>query len=321
MTETTTAMSGTVRRGCDSDGRRWSATRPLSQALASLMACHHGSGRVRGVAHGVERAHAARPTRTTSTSSWRGATAAAAPTSAELDQRALRRYFGVPPDARRSRGRRSRARPRRCARTSGTSAGAGCSQRDAAHLDPGAQRPAAVAADAATSRSICSAGRRRRTLPTPTIPARFATSRSLELLYGAGLRVSECCGLDVGDVDLRQGTVTVLGKGSKVRRLPLGEPALRRGSRRTCAARPARARATATARAPTVPQRPGPPHDAPRRAPRPRPPSAAPTGGPCIRTLCGMRTRRTCSRAAPTCGRFRSCSDTPMWEPRRSTLT
>jgi integrase/recombinase XerC len=47
----------------------------------------------------------------------------------------------------------------------------------------------------------------------------------LELLYGAGLRVSECCGLDVDSVDLRKATVTVLGKGSKVRRLPLGAPA------------------------------------------------------------------------------------------------
>jgi integrase/recombinase XerC len=48
----------------------------------------------------------------------------------------------------------------------------------------------------------------------------------LELLYGAGLRVSECCGLREADVDLRRRTVTVLGKGSKVRRLPLGDPAL-----------------------------------------------------------------------------------------------
>jgi site-specific recombinase XerD len=47
----------------------------------------------------------------------------------------------------------------------------------------------------------------------------------VELLYGAGLRVSECSGLDVGDVDLRKRTVTVLGKGAKVRRVPLGEPA------------------------------------------------------------------------------------------------
>ncbi len=45
------------------------------------------------------------------------------------------------------------------------------------------------------------------------------------MLYGAGLRVSECCGLDTCDVDLRNSTVTVLGKGAKVRRLPLGEPA------------------------------------------------------------------------------------------------
>jgi integrase/recombinase XerC len=47
----------------------------------------------------------------------------------------------------------------------------------------------------------------------------------LELLYGAGLRVSECCGLDVDSVNLRKGTITVLGKGSKIRRLPLGRPA------------------------------------------------------------------------------------------------
>jgi len=45
-------------------------------------------------------------------------------------------------------------------------------------------------------------------------------------LYGAGLRVSECCGLSEADIDLKRRTVTVLGKGTKVRRLPLGEPAL-----------------------------------------------------------------------------------------------
>jgi len=47
----------------------------------------------------------------------------------------------------------------------------------------------------------------------------------LEVLYGAGLRVSECCGLDVDRCDLDRGLVTVLGKGSKERRVPLGEPA------------------------------------------------------------------------------------------------
>ena len=43
----------------------------------------------------------------------------------------------------------------------------------------------------------------------------------LELLYAAGLRVSELCGLDRGDVDLRDRTVTVLGKGGKQRRVPV----------------------------------------------------------------------------------------------------
>lgn len=48
----------------------------------------------------------------------------------------------------------------------------------------------------------------------------------LEVLYGAGLRVSECCGLRVADCDLGRGLVTVIGKGSKVRRVPVGAPAL-----------------------------------------------------------------------------------------------
>jgi integrase/recombinase XerC len=45
----------------------------------------------------------------------------------------------------------------------------------------------------------------------------------LELLYGSGLRVGELCGLDVGGVDLRARMVTVWGKGSKERRVPMGE--------------------------------------------------------------------------------------------------
>jgi integrase/recombinase XerC len=46
----------------------------------------------------------------------------------------------------------------------------------------------------------------------------------LEVLYGAGLRVSECCGLTLDSVDTTRGFLTVLGKGAKERRVPLGEP-------------------------------------------------------------------------------------------------
>jgi integrase/recombinase XerC len=48
----------------------------------------------------------------------------------------------------------------------------------------------------------------------------------LELLYASGLRVAECCGLDRDDVDRRQGTVRVLGKGGKERVVPAGDAAL-----------------------------------------------------------------------------------------------
>jgi len=47
----------------------------------------------------------------------------------------------------------------------------------------------------------------------------------LELLYAAGLRVSELCGLDRDGVDLRGRTVTVLGKGGRQRRLPIHDTA------------------------------------------------------------------------------------------------
>ena len=48
----------------------------------------------------------------------------------------------------------------------------------------------------------------------------------LELLYGAGLRVSEACRLTIDDLDGRSRWVTVTGKRAKVRRIPLGEQVL-----------------------------------------------------------------------------------------------
>lgn len=43
----------------------------------------------------------------------------------------------------------------------------------------------------------------------------------LELLYGSGLRVAELCGLDIGDVNVRDGRLRVTGKGRKERQLPM----------------------------------------------------------------------------------------------------
>ena len=47
-----------------------------------------------------------------------------------------------------------------------------------------------------------------------------------ELAYSCGLRVSELTGLDLGSIDDKAGEVRVLGKGSKTRIVPVGEPAL-----------------------------------------------------------------------------------------------
>jgi integrase/recombinase XerC len=48
----------------------------------------------------------------------------------------------------------------------------------------------------------------------------------LEALYASGVRVAELSGLDVEDVDLREGSVRVLGKGKKERIVPLGTKAI-----------------------------------------------------------------------------------------------
>jgi integrase/recombinase XerC len=48
----------------------------------------------------------------------------------------------------------------------------------------------------------------------------------LELLYATGIRCAELVGLDLGDVDLGARTLRVLGKGSKERIVPFGQPAL-----------------------------------------------------------------------------------------------
>ena len=47
----------------------------------------------------------------------------------------------------------------------------------------------------------------------------------LEVLYGCGLRVSECTGLLLSHVHLDEGYVDVVGKGNKQRIIPLGEMA------------------------------------------------------------------------------------------------
>ena len=49
----------------------------------------------------------------------------------------------------------------------------------------------------------------------------------LELFYSSGLRLAELTGLTWNDIDLSEGMVRVLGKGSKTRVVPVGSQALR----------------------------------------------------------------------------------------------
>jgi integrase/recombinase XerD len=62
--------------------------------------------------------------------------------------------------------------------------------------------------------------------PDVSKPLGVRDKAMLELLYGAGLRVSELVGLRVSDVQMEMGCVRCIGKGDKERLVPVGKPAL-----------------------------------------------------------------------------------------------
>ena len=139
--------------------------------------------------------------------------------------------------------------------------------------------------------------------------SRCATARCVELVYSAGLRSAEAVGLDLGDVDFEQELVHVRhGKGAQGPRR-----AARRGGGAPRRALPARGAARSSRAAPRT-------RSSSRRA------AAASTPRRCAgscptRTGCATRSRRTCSRAAPTCARSRSCSATRRSRRPRCTAT
>lgn len=47
-----------------------------------------------------------------------------------------------------------------------------------------------------------------------------------ELLYGSALRVSELCNLNIADIDLENQSLRVIGKGNKIRIVPIGEKSI-----------------------------------------------------------------------------------------------
>jgi integrase/recombinase XerD len=62
--------------------------------------------------------------------------------------------------------------------------------------------------------------------PRLDTPVGFRDRTMLEVLYACGLRVSELVNLKLTEINLRQGVVRIVGKGSKERLVPLGEEAI-----------------------------------------------------------------------------------------------
>jgi len=62
--------------------------------------------------------------------------------------------------------------------------------------------------------------------PKGTDPTALRDRALLELMYACGLRASEAIGIELGDVDLKDGLLRARGKGSKERVVPVGSKAV-----------------------------------------------------------------------------------------------
>ena len=141
----------------------------------------------------------------------------------------------------------------------------------------------------------------------------------LEVLYGAGLRVSECCGLTIAGLRPRSRTRHRAREGEQGASRPArrARPRCRRGMALDavvpCSRRRSRPPTPCSSTGGAV-------------ACRPATRTGSSTGTRCptaarsTRTPCGTPTPPTCSREAPTCEPCRSCSVTPTSGRRRSTL-
>jgi integrase/recombinase XerD len=83
--------------------------------------------------------------------------------------------------------------------------------------------------------------------PDLASPAGLRDAAVLEILYATGARVAEISGLDVADVDLPSSQITVMGKGSRQRILPIHPKSVSRLRVYLHDGRPALDRARATA--------------------------------------------------------------------------
>ncbi len=137
--------------------------------------------------------------------------------------------------------------------------------------------------------------------PADGTPLGLRDRAFLELLYSSGLRVSELVGLDVDELDLQDGLVRVLGKGSKERVVPVGGPAREARRRDRAAGRGRSSSTTGAGASPAARWRAG-------SRPGPARPACPATY---TRTCSATASPRTSSATAPTCGASRSSWDTP----------
>lgn len=75
--------------------------------------------------------------------------------------------------------------------------------------------------------------------PAGSTPQAYRDRAILEVMYASGLRVSEVIGLEMADVDTREGVLRARGKGNRDRVVPIGSDAIRAIESYRTAGRPA----------------------------------------------------------------------------------
>ena len=75
-------------------------------------------------------------------------------------------------------------------------------------------------------RAVSAAAEAKGNAESPALAPFLRDAALLEILYSSGLRISEACGLLVGDLDVSGRRLRVMGKGRKERWVPVGDPAV-----------------------------------------------------------------------------------------------
>lgn len=155
--------------------------------------------------------------------------------------------------------------------------------------------------------------------PDTDTPHGLRDKALLEVMYATGLRVTEAVKLQLGDLDLNRGCIRTIGKGDKLRIVPMGEEAVYWVERYCAESRPLLLKNKICDEVFVSQKRSGISRQLAWMIVKTTPkPPASPRSA---RTACATLSPPISSTMASICAPYSSCSDTPTSTPPKSTPT